>query len=287
MTLAATAVWGQESTLSVTLNGIEVRFLTKVEPPGDNARSQLPGGVVINPSAPDRAHHTITDSANKRYFGYDLRVEPRGDGNTVQLWIEPLSGARARVPIEPGWTLITPPKYPVIPLVKLGDTVAIDLLVNRATGQKVVDYLTVNRSGFEAVAASRKARDFSLADVELTLDRPRVQVNGKLVEATANYPGGASGTVAWLYIEGHGKFVISLFPNAKLGFQKNGVTARNTLTFREGSTEYSVQCAGNVAPGSRIYNLYVVHEAGWRPRGTGEPFVVGSADNAEWVVGKH
>src|SRR5947208_2992918 len=86
--LTATTLWGQESTLSVTLSGIRVQFLTKVEPPGGSGRAKLPGGVI--PKA-DRAHHFITDSANRRYFAYDLRLEPRGDGSTVQLWIEPLS----------------------------------------------------------------------------------------------------------------------------------------------------------------------------------------------------
>src|SRR5437870_5722503 len=133
--LAAAALYGQESTLSVTLSGIQVRFLTKVEPPGQNARAQLPGGVI---PMPDRAHHFITDAANRRYFAYDLRLEPHGDGSTVQLWIEPFSIAGTRFNIEPGWSLVAPPKYPAIPIVKLGDTVAIDLLVNPATGQKVV-----------------------------------------------------------------------------------------------------------------------------------------------------
>ena len=78
----------------------------------------------------------------------------------------------------------------------------------------------------------------------------------------------------------------SLFPNEKLGFQKNGVTSAETLTFREGATEYRVECASAIAPGSGPYNLYVVHETGWRAGGMEEPFMIGAADKAEWVVGK-
>jgi len=44
--------------------------------------------------------------------------------------------------------LLAPPKYPVIPNLKVGDTVALDLLVNPATGQK-------NR-GLSHVAAQRR-----------------------------------------------------------------------------------------------------------------------------------
>jgi hypothetical protein len=277
--LAATALWGQESSLSVGFGQLQVRFLSKVEPPGQNARAQLPGGVFIDQG---RVHHTISDPANKRQFGYDLLLEPGEDGNTVQLRIEPMKLSNPRVfsPL-PGWTLIELPKYPVIPRVKVGDTVALDLLVNPATGQKIVDYLTVVRNTEGA------AHDFTLADVELTLNEPQIRVNGKLVEAAANSRGGVSGVVVWFYTAEYGRFILSLFPNEKLGFQKNGVAAGDTLTLREGSTEYRLECDHAVAPGSGRYNLYVVHEPAWRPGGAGEPFMLGSADKAEWVVGKH
>jgi hypothetical protein len=129
----------------------------------------------------------------------------------------------------------------------------------------------------------RLARDFTLADVELSLNQPRVRVNGKLVEDESNHRGGISGAVVWLYLEGHGRFVVSLFPDEKLGFRKNGMVTAEAMTFRDGATEYRVECSGRVAPGSGPYNLYVVHEAAWR---AGAPFAIGSADKAERVVGK-
>jgi hypothetical protein len=283
--LAATALWGQESTLSVgdpSWKGIEVRFLTKVEPSGENARGQLPGAIIIDHG---RAHHMISDVAHKRKFGYDLRLETSEDGKTVQLRIEPLKFSDPRdYSVEPGWTLLALPKYPVIPNLRVGDTVALDLLVNPATGQKIVDYLTLKRS--ERRAASVEAHDFSLADVQMILDPLRVQVNGKLVEVPASFQGGMSGNVVWMYLAGHGRFVLSLFPDEKLGFQRNGVVAAKTLTFREGSTEIRVECRSAIAPGSERYNLYVLHEPGWRAYRSTEPFEFGAADKAEYVVGQ-
>jgi hypothetical protein len=283
LALAATALWGQDSGLSVrqsSWKGIEVGFVTKVEPPGENGNSRLPGGVSSNAG---RAQHIIQDREHKRYFGYDVQLEPSEDGSTAQVRIEPLSPSSFTAATAGlGWTLLALPQYPVIPGVKVGDTVELDLLVNAATGQKIVDYLTLWRRQGGALG---RLRDFSLADVELSLIRPRVQVNGKLVEAMANFQGGTSGAVVWLYLAGHGRFVLSLFPNEKLGFQKNGVAAADTLSFRDGSTEYRVECGAPVAPGSGPYNLYVLHEA-WHSRGA-EPFIVGSADKAEWVVGAH
>lgn len=284
--LAATGLWGQESKLSVydsSWKGIEIRFVTKVEPPGENARDQLPGAIITDSG---RAHHMINDPAHKRYFGYDVLLEPSEDGNTAQIRIEPLSHSSAgEISAGAGWTLLALPKYPVIPGVKVGDTVALDLLMNAATGQKIVDYLTLARHG--SPDASQAARDFTLADVELSLMYPRVSINGKWAEGTANDPGGTSGAVVWLYLAGHGRFVLSLLPNTKLGFQKNGVASADTLWFREGSTEYRVECGSKIAPGPGAYNLYVVHEATWRPGRPAEPFRFGSADKPEWVVGKH
>lgn len=276
--LAATALWGQESHLSAGFGEFQVRFVTKVEPPGENPRAQLPGAILPEPG---RAHRLISDAAHKRQFGYDLLLEPGGDGNTVQLRIEPtkLSSAQVFSNLH-GWTLLDLPKYSVIPKVKVGDTVALDLLVNPVTGQKIVDYLTVVRREDNAAPA----HDFTLADVELSLNQPRVSVNGKLV---AESQGGTAGAVVWFYLAEYGRFILSLVPNQKFGFQKNGVAAADTFTFREGSTEYRVQCGGAVAPGPDRYNLYVAHEPAWKPWGTGASFTLGSADRAEWVVGKH
>jgi hypothetical protein len=95
-----------------------------------------------------------------------------------------------------------------------------------------------------------------------------------------------TGNVVWLYLAGHGRFVLSLFPNEKLGFQKNGVVAGNAVTFREGSTEIRVDCRSPIAPGSERYNLYVLNEPRWRAFSNDEPFEFGAAGKAEWVVGQ-
>ena len=75
----------------------------------------------------------------------------------------------------------------MIPKVRVGDTVAIDLMVNSATGQKIVDYLTLRHTG---TSAPVQPHDFSLADAELSVNEARVSINGKLVEATAHNAGG-------------------------------------------------------------------------------------------------
>jgi hypothetical protein len=282
LVLALTAAWGQESKLSVSdpaWNGIEVRFLTRVEPPGENSQARLPGTIVVEQG---RAHHLIDDAAHKRTFGYDLWVTPEAEGNTVQLRIGPMkfTNPKAYV-VQPGWTFVELPKYPVIPKVKVGETVALDLLVNAATGQKIVDYLTVVR---RSAPQEGIARDFTLTDAELSLLRPRVQANGKVV---ANSTVGTSGQVVWMYLPGQGRFSLSLFPNEKRGFGRKGAAEADEFTFRQGSAEYRVDCSGPVAPGSGRYNLYVRFEPGWYP-GPEDTFLIGSNDlNSELTIQKH
>lgn len=283
LAFAMTVLWGQESKLSVSdpaWNGLEVRFLTKVEPPGENAQARLPSAIFIEHG---RAHHLIDDAAHKRAFGYDLYVTPEAGGNTVQLRIAPMKFANGNpYSVQPEWTLIQLPKYPVIPKVKIGETVALDLLVNPRTGQKIVDYVTVARQSVREEEST--THDFALADVELSLLRPQVRVNGKVVASTT---GETSGQVVWLYLPGHGRFSLSLFPNEKRGFSKNGAAAAETFTFRQGSTEYRVGCSGPVAPGAGRYNLYVHHEPGWYP-GPEDTVLIGSNDlNSELTIEKH
>jgi hypothetical protein len=278
LAFSITALWGQESKLSVSdpsWNGIEVRFLTRVQPPGQ-ADARLPGAVLIEGG---RIHHLIDDPIHKRSFGYDLAVTPDAGANTVQLKIAPMKFADGKpYSVQPGWTLIELPRYPVIPKVNVGETVALDLLVNPATGQKVVDYLTVAKSIHQAEGP---AQDFTQSDVELSLMKPQVQVNGKPSGSAAV---GAVGQVIWLYMPRHGRFSLSLMPDERRGFVRNGTASGATFSFHDGATEYRVDCAARVAPGPGRYNLYVRHEPGWYP-GPEEVFLIGSNDhNSELTI---
>ena len=262
--------------------GFSVRFVTTMEPGG--LRPVEFGDSVIDAGVGnvDAVRRFIDDPVHKRSFGYELRLEPSNDGSTAQIRIEPLrDGPHA---VKNGWTAFGLPsglpKYPVIPNLRVGDKVAIDLLVNPSTGQKLVDYLTLERG-----PAPDRVHDFSLDDIMISIARPRISINGKLLESTAHYQGGAAGRVAWIYLAGQGAYIFSLYPNQKLGFQKNGMISANTLTFRGGASEFRVECSQPVAPGEGPYNLYVVHKPDW-PAGT-SPVGTGGVGNAEAILGRH
>jgi len=270
----------QDGTVTVgnaTWGGLIIRFQAKVEPEG-TGQARLSGGVA--PTS-DGTHRTISDPAHKRKLGYDLRAELLGDGQTLRITLGPLTKASQ---LEPGWTWIAPPSFPVVPMMRAGNTAAIDLLVNPATGQKVVEYLSVERADLDPTrVAKNPPRDFSMDDVELLLDRPRVWINGNLLPSSANSGGAIRAHALWLFLPGEGIFVISLWPEQ--GFAKAGMLQGSVMTFRNSSSEYRVECASPIAPGSGVYNVYLHHEAGARHGRTSE-FMIGGADKGVWLIRK-
>jgi len=252
------AAQGQAPTLTVgspTWKGLHVGFLTRIEP----QNIKLPGGVFTDS---DGAHHTISDNTSKRLFGYDLRLEPSADGLTAKLILQPLS-QKFSVP-DPSWTLVSPPRYPSIAGVRVGETVAIDLLVNPSTGQKVVDYLTLLRSA-PVEMPNEPARDIALADVELTVQSPRILLNGRqFAPEGSDTDAGASGEAVGIYVPGMGRFAVSLLPHK--GFQRLGVVSGNKFRFQDGASTIEVTSQSRIVPASGVFHLYVNNDRNWVPR---------------------
>lgn len=255
-------------------NGLEIRFVTKVEPPG----TVIPGGVVVESG---HVHRIIQDRAHKQVLGYEVELDPAEGAKAARLRIQPFHPADSKMSFEPGYTFLGLPRYPVVPNLRLGDTVALDLLVNASTGQKVVDYLTLSGRGH--IPDEREARDLSLADVELEVMDPQVTVNEEAGPSLG--VGGFSGSVVWFYLPGHGRFILSLAPHKDFGFTKSGVVSGDSLLIHAGPVEVRMECSRRVAPASGVYNLYVAHEPDWRPNAPRFP-TMGSADRPEYVLGR-
>jgi len=264
--------------------GFSILFSPKIEPAG--AGSAQLNSAAIDAAVTGATHRFIYDEKNKRAFGYDVSLEPSPDGSTAQLRIEPLSDPQWA--IRNGWAMwgAAPsglPRYPVIPNLKIGDKIALDLLVNSATGQKIVDYLTL----IQAHAPLGSLHDFSLSDILMKLDAPDVFVNGKPLPNPGKPLGAVSGRAIALYVEGYGRLIFSLFPQPTLGFRKNGVIAGNTLTFHIGATEFRVIGKSPVAPGDGQYNLYLFNDPDWRPPMATRPITTAASGSAESFLRSH
>ncbi len=282
--LVALPCHAQVTASGANWGGIKVSFDARIEPSPNPAtdpavlrqlQHDIHGGVIVD----QLVHRYWQDPNQKTYLAYDLSVEPGPNPRFLEVRIAPLSLTPQQM-VNHGfpqtWTRLSLPKYPVIPQVQVGDTVALDLMVNASTGQKLVDYLTLRRTGSTTPA---RPHDFSLADAGLYVNRPRITVNQRLVPATAHSDGGISGPIVWLYLQGVGRFVLSLLPKPEFGLRGTGEVSGNVLTFHDGADTYRIECSGQIAPGPGLYNIYVFHDRGWRPVGmdANEPFILGSA----------
>ena len=283
--LAAVAVRADAQVVAAGKNwpGVQVSFAARLEPPPGpgtdpavlrELKRDVPGGVVVN----DGVHRYWKDAEQKAYLGYDVIVASASSPGVFQLRILPLSLTPQQMAIHgiaETWTRLTLPKYPVISDVRAGDTVAIDLMVNPATGQKLVDYLTVAATQPQAPP---DARDFPAPD--LFLNHPRVFVNGVPAPSTMDTRGGIKGAPIWFYWQGgEGRLIFSLAPDMHSRLKKIGEVAGNLITLRDGADTIRIECSDPIAQGSGPYNLYVLHDRSWRPSGAdvNEPYLFGSA----------
>ena len=259
------------------------------------AGSRFPGTTYLPFAiAPDGSHVAllaVTGGAEQ-----SLWIRPLGSSAAwllpgFQVRIEPFSLSAvdlAKMEIDPSWTYVPLLKFPLVPDVRAGDNVAIDLLENPTTGQKVVDYFVFKHSNATAVAELSPVRDLSLDDVEMRLEDFRISVNGTVLEASTRVGGSISGAALWFYLPERGRFVMSLVPNGNLGFQRAGEVTNALLSFTERSDRYDIKSTSRIAPAAGRFNLYVLHDPEWRPTGdeANSPIIVGAAGRAEWLIGK-
>ena len=148
--LVMTAAAPAAAQVSVVMHsGIEVEMTARIEP----GSVRIPSGVMAMHIG--RFHRVVQDRSQRRYFAYDVLVEPKNDSRAFQVRIEPFSLSAtdlAQMEVDPAWTYVPLLKYPLVPDVRAGDSVAIDLLENPTTGQKVVDYFVFKRADVTAGA---------------------------------------------------------------------------------------------------------------------------------------
>ena len=254
--------------------GATLQFDARFEPPARKDGGMI--GSVI--TGKDWQHRIISDPRQKRYFGYDFRVDAH-DG-TYQMRIQPLNltpEEMRAIHLEETWTKLSLPQYPAIPAARVGDTVALEVLADTVTGRKVVDSLSFVRSTTNGPAP----RDFALNDAELEVVSPRILINGSLVGSSTGSRGGLSGPNLWFYVPGHGRYVMSLVPKQQYGFgnpERVGQVTGSVITFQEAGVEYQVASDRRIAPGTGLYNVYVSHNALWRPgaQDAKEPYLWGA-----------
>jgi hypothetical protein len=245
---------------------------TRIEPsspPG--TADHIAHGVFANK---DWFYRYFADNRQKKYFGYDVLFEPADQPRSFRLTFRPLTRDAREIGLSSpeSWTPLPLPRYPPPQIVNAGDTIALDMMVNPATGQKLVDYIVVSSDKLSSSSAVGPARDFKAEDAEIRVMGARLAVNGKTVEAVSG-PGGISSSTYLFYLAGHGRFFTSLVP--KPGYERAGEVRGNKLSLTVASNTYVFTCSERVAPGPEAYNLYVRHEPNYRPKDANLTFFQG------------
>ena len=250
-----------------------LRYRTMLEPPRQGSPELSIGGGGADDSTTN--HRVLMDAHQKKYFGYDLRVDPLGSGR-FNIMIKPLTMTDQNLRffgIDSGWSQIPLPSYPNTVPVNDGETIAFNLLINPSTGQKIVEYVTVNSPSKSPPAA---ARDLQLGDVQMSLNSPRLRVNGKSWSWNAgDAHGEANGPVLWIYVPDRGRFLFSFTPHD--GYHKAGEVRGRTMKFTWNGEAYELETQAKILPGGDgAWNLYVNQDSGYRPESY-PPALYGSA----------
>jgi hypothetical protein len=131
----------------------------------------------------------------------------------------------------------------------------------------------------KAASARPPSRDFFDADAELVITNPRLALNGAAVEVSQD-PAPVKGKMVWIYVPGHGRYLLSLSPRP--GFGLAGQVGGTSLEFELRSDEIQVDTKERIAEGSGLYNLYVLHQSDWLPPKSSQTrALMGSADRGD------
>jgi len=283
--LALTAEPAQLMSGSGTVNNHKIRYETRVEPDGEPTSVKgLGGGVRIKDG---RFYRIVQLNSKKLYFGYEIAVEAlpdrRYEVRFAPLPRDILDWEWGR--LDESWSTAPLPAYPEPQTVDDADVIAIDLMENPDTGQRIVDYLTIGSNALRTETVEGPARDFTREDAWIRIMKPLVKIDGEVIPPTRNFRGGVSGPVAWIYTPSHGRYLLSLAPRSEHGFQLGGEVRGTTIRIEIGGSEIELNCSERITDGGGAYHLYVLHQPAFRPeKGADMKFRMGSTGHLKTLL---
>jgi hypothetical protein len=211
-------------------------------------------------------HRILMDHDQRKYFGYDLQVAVLGGGR-YQLNFKPLTVTNSMRQFFDSdgsfesWSEIRLPSVPVSMPLNEGETVALDLMANPTTGEKIVEYISVSPPS----VSSGSRRDLQMGDIQMSLASPKLQINGKnWAWNQGDAHGAARGPVLWIYIPDRGRFLISFVPHAELGFKQAGEAKGSVIKFSWNGETYELKGSDRILPADGSWNVYVFQDRGYQ-----------------------
>jgi len=262
-------------------------------------------------------HRYFYDETAHSYFGYDVVIQPEPPIDWYRVTFYDLSigpldfQAASQDSLEPSrWKKLPPPALPAPKIVGAGDTISVDVsqgftdTISIAPMPGSIRYYTSNgplafqqlqsmmRQGTAASAGEAPmvfgdARAFSVDDVEMRIQPSRVTVNGKIQEY-GDPSHIASGSLIWIYLPDHGRYIFSLAPRPGLGFVKAGEIRGGIAAFTAGKDKVVLESPATIIPGNAPFILYALHDSAWEPTAQGQKasILIGSVSPRELTAAK-
>ena len=211
-------------------------------------------------------HRVLQNPKGEYIFGYDLIVLAHADSKKFTITVKPLDEA-LETRLGQGIPTLREGTQPQV--MDDGDSFALDLLVNQNTGVKIVDFVKVSfeRSKLGEDKAVPSPRDFTLDAVALKIVDFKLTIGGRQV-MTGLRGADFAGALLWCYVEGHGRFIISLVPRDGYAFEKSGVINDNKIAFEVNGRQYEWLSSQHVLPGGGAWNVWVLHDPKYVPFGS-------------------
>jgi hypothetical protein len=265
-----------------TTDQFVLRYRTMMEPARPAGKGVNIGGGGADDSTTN--HRILMDHDQKKYFGYDLQVAVLGNGrfqlNFKRLTVtDPMKRFFDADGSFQNWTEILLPSVPASMSLSDGETVALDLMTNPATGEKIVEYISVSASS----GSSYSRRDLQMGDIQMSLGSPQLYTNGKHWQWNqGDAHGAARGSVLWIYLPDRGRFLLSFVPHAELGFKQAGEGRGNQIKFSWNGETFELKGGERILPADGTWNVYVYQDRGYQPGYP--PVLYGASDKPESLL---
>jgi hypothetical protein len=196
----------------------------------------------------------MVDRSSGVYFGYDLVIADRGDGNGYLATFQPLSAISSFKPSPL-------PKYPAPQVVRDGDIIELDLMVSPDGKQRLTDYIEIlgRPSGPAAATTTAEPCDFTLDDGPVKVDSfdMGIWIDGQKYQGRSGFTE-KPGATFYIAVPGQGRYVLSLTPHE--GFVKSGTIRDNVIGFEGGGQQYEIRFMTPIAGAGKAWYLYVLHD---------------------------
>jgi hypothetical protein len=203
----------------------------------------------------------VRDNLRQIYVSYRMILEKLPAEWTYRVSLGPAEPP-ADLLGKADWKVLSPAKFPAPQIMKDEDAIRLELYSN-GRSRRIVDYIHAGRQD-RIIMRKETPHDSYAEDAELAVTNPRLLMNGAVGEAVGGIPETLRGSVLWVYVPGHGRYVLSLHAHAE--FAEAGEAAGNSLTFAapDGNI-FRIDTSERVAAGSGSYLLYVLPDPGWEP----------------------